>query len=99
MERQPFDRARNLQEHLDYATDLGAEVVRQPARDLVTGLVELARAQRITHLMLGREVRRGLGSRFSPDIAEQVLRLMPELEIHLVGSGPDPAGGEGSPRA
>ena len=99
MERLPFDQARNLQEHLDYATDLGAEVVRHPARDLVTGLVELARGQRITHLMLGREVRRGIGSRFTPDIAEQVLRQMPEVEVHLVSSVADAAGGEGAQRA
>ena len=62
-------------------------------------MVELAREQRITHLMLGREVRRGIGSRFTPDIAEQVLRQMPEVEVHLVGTGPDPAGGEGAQRA
>ena len=88
IERLPFDQARDLQEHLDYATDLGAQVVRHQARDLVTGLVELARGLRITHLVLGREVRRGLAARFSPDISERLLRQMPEIEVHLIGSGP-----------
>ena len=34
IERLTFDRARDLQEHLDYAVDLGADVVQHPARDL-----------------------------------------------------------------
>jgi two-component system sensor histidine kinase KdpD len=90
VERLAFDQARDLQEHLDYANDLGAEVVQHPARDLITGLVELTRSLRITHLVLGREARRGLAQRLAPDITERLLRLVPEIEIHLVGSGPDP---------
>jgi two-component system sensor histidine kinase KdpD len=88
-ERLTFDRARDLQEHLDYAKDLGAEVVRQPARDLLSGLVELTQRLRITHVVMGREPRRGLARLLTPDITERLLRLLPEIEIHLVGSGPD----------
>jgi two-component system sensor histidine kinase KdpD len=88
-ERLTFDRARDLQEHLDYAKDLGAEVVRQPARDLLSGLVELTQRLRITHVVMGREPRRGLARLLTPDITEHLLRLLPEIEIHLVGSGPD----------
>ena len=99
VERLPFDQARDLQEHLDYATDLGAQVVRHPARDLVGGLVELARGLRITHLVLGGEPRRGLMARFTADVAERVLRLMPEIEVHLVGAGPDAGANEGTQRA
>jgi len=90
VERLAFDQARDLQEHLDYANDLGAQVLQHPARDLISGLVELTRTLRITHLVLGREARSGLAQRLAPDITERLLRLVPEIEIHLVGSGPDP---------
>jgi len=99
IERLPFDQARDLQENLDYATDLGAQVVRHPGHDLVTGLVELARGLRITHLVLGREARGGFMARFTPDVAERLLRQMPEIEVHLVGSGPGSAAAEGPQRA
>jgi two-component system sensor histidine kinase KdpD len=88
VERLSFDRARDLQEHLDYANDLGAQVVEHPARDTVSGLVELAGGMRVTHLVMGRETRRGIARRLSPDLAGQLLEQLPEIEVHLVGEGP-----------
>jgi two-component system, OmpR family, sensor histidine kinase KdpD len=87
VERLPFDRARDLQEHLDYAIDLGADVVQQPARDLLAGILDLGRTLRVTHIVLGREARRGLGRRLAPALADQVLDELPEIEVHLVGEG------------
>jgi two-component system sensor histidine kinase KdpD len=84
LERLSFDQARDLQEHLDYAADLGAEIVRQPAKDLVAGLTEVAREHRVSHLVLGRDVHRGLAQRFAPDITDRLLAALPELELHLV---------------
>jgi two-component system sensor histidine kinase KdpD len=83
-QRLSFDHTRDLQEHLDYAADLGAEIVRLPGRDLVTGLVELAREHRVSHLVLGRDVHRGLAQRLAPDITDRLLAALPELELHLV---------------
>ncbi|MFI5261367.1 MAG: sensor histidine kinase KdpD, partial [Candidatus Limnocylindrales bacterium] len=82
VERLPLDRARDLQQNLDYATDLGADVVHHPARDLVGGLVDLARDLRITHLVMGRDVRRGLSARFTADPVELLLRQIPDLDVH-----------------
>jgi two-component system sensor histidine kinase KdpD len=87
MERLAFDQARDLQEHLDYANDLGAQIVQHPARDLLTGLVELGKGLRITHVVLGRETRSGVVGRLGPNLADQLLRQMPEIEVHLVGEG------------
>ena len=47
-----FDRARDLQEAIDDAVDLGAEVVRVEAADVAEGLETVARARRATHLVL-----------------------------------------------
>jgi two-component system sensor histidine kinase KdpD len=87
VERLSFDRARDLQEHLDYATDLGAQIIQHPARDLATGLVELSKGLRVTHVVLGRESRRGITRRLGPDLSEQLLDQVPEIEVHLVGEG------------
>src|SRR5450631_3730494 len=88
VERLSFDRARDLQEHLDYANDLGAQVLEHPARDTVSGLVELASGLRVTHLVMGHETRRGIARRLGPDLAGQLLEQLPEIEVHLVGEGP-----------
>jgi len=89
VERLSFDRARDLQEHLDYAVDLGAEVVQQPAGNLIGGIVDLSRSLRVTHVVLGRETRGGIGRRLAPALADQVLDELPEVEVHLVGEGSD----------
>jgi two-component system, OmpR family, sensor histidine kinase KdpD len=90
-ERLSFDRTRDLQEQLDYAVDLGADVVQHPAADLLAGLSELTRSLRITHLVLGRQPRRGLAPRLSPDVVDRLLLVAPDLDIHLVGTGPGAA--------
>ncbi len=87
VERLSFDRARDLQEHLDYATDLGAQVIQHPARELSGGLLELAKSLRVTHVVLGREGRRGIARRLAPDLSERLLDELPEIEVHLVGEG------------
>ncbi|MGH2463843.1 MAG: sensor histidine kinase KdpD [Candidatus Limnocylindrales bacterium] len=87
IERLTFDRARDLQEVLDYAVDLGADVVQQPAQELVAGLAELGRSLRITHIVLGHEPRAGIAGRLGPSLPDQLLQLMPEIEVHLVGEG------------
>ncbi len=91
VERLAFDRARDLQEHLDYATDLGAEIVQHHAKERVAGLVELARSLRVTHVVLGRESRRGIAKRLAPDISDELLEQLPEIDLHLVGEGAEKA--------
>ncbi len=86
--RLSFDRTRDLQEHLDYAVDLGADVVQHPAVDVVSGLAELVHSLRISHLVLGREPKRGLAQRLAPDVIDRLLQMAPGLDIHLVGTGP-----------
>ena len=83
-ERRPFDRARDLRENLDYADELGAEVVQVEATDIAAGLADVARRRRATHLILPhREARTVAGFR-RPSLAEEILRAMPGLEVHLV---------------
>jgi two-component system sensor histidine kinase KdpD len=85
--RLSFDRSRDLQENLDYADDLGAEVVRREAPDLVTGLAEVARDRRVTHIVLAHEARHGRVRLFGKAPAEALIERLPEIEVHLTGPG------------
>jgi two-component system sensor histidine kinase KdpD len=85
--RLSFDRSRDLQENLDYADDLGAEVVRREAPDLVTGLAEVARDRRVTHVVLAHEARHGRVRLFGKSPAEALIEQLPEIEVHLTGPG------------
>jgi two-component system, OmpR family, sensor histidine kinase KdpD len=83
-ERRPFDRVRDLRENLDYADELGAEVVRVEATDVAAGLADVARRRRATHLILPHHEPRTVAGFRRPSIAEEILRAMPGLEVHLV---------------
>ncbi len=81
------DRQQNIQGNLDYAVDLGAEIIRGETADLVRGLEEVVRDRRVTHLVLVHRPHRGLHlGRVS--LADHLLASVPGLEVHLVGAGP-----------
>ncbi len=82
------DRHQDLQTNVDYAVDLGAEVIRGEAIDFVKGLEEVLREQRVTHLVVAHSPRRGLDRLGRPSLAERVLEEVPGIEVHLVGAPP-----------
>jgi two-component system, OmpR family, sensor histidine kinase KdpD len=87
------DRRQNMQANVDYAVDLGAEVVRGQASDLARGLAEVIAAHRISHVVLVHEPRHGLGlgTGFGggrASLADKLLDAAPGLEVHLIGEGP-----------
>jgi two-component system sensor histidine kinase KdpD len=81
---QSRDRQQDLNSNVDYAIDLGGEVVRREAGDPFRGLVETIAEHRISHLVLVPERRRGL-SLGRRSLAERLLDAEPGLEIHLLG--------------
>jgi len=84
--QQSRDRQLNLQSNLDYATDLGAEIVRGEASDLARGLAEVIEDHRITHIVLPHRPHHGLHFH-RESLADRLMELVPTLEIHLVGEG------------
>ncbi len=82
--RLPFDRQRDLQQAVDDAVDLGAEVVRVEAPDAAAGVAELLEARRPTHVVLPHEPASAMSRLRHRSLAELVLRLDPDLEVHLV---------------
>lgn len=84
-EHQPFDRLRDIQEALDDAVDLGAEVVRIQAADLVGGLEEVSRARRATHLVLPFMAQSGLSRVRDRPLVDRLLERLPDVELHVIG--------------
>lgn len=87
VERQPFDRQRDLQEALDDAVDLGAEVVRLEAHDELTGLEQVARSHRATHLVLPHREVAGLKRLRERPLVDRLIERLPDVELHVVGVG------------
>jgi two-component system sensor histidine kinase KdpD len=85
LERQPFDERRNLQEVIDDAVDLGADVVRVEAGDLVAGLEKVALARRATHLVLPHRQATGLARVLERPLVDRLMERLPDVELHVVG--------------
>ena len=85
--RMPFDRARDLQENIDFALDLGAEIVRFEARDVAAGLEHVARSRRISHLVVAHQARGGLDRWLRASPVESLVDRLPAIEVHVVGPG------------
>ena len=83
--QQSHDRMANLQANVDFAVDLGAEIIRGEARDMARGLSEVIEERRVEHLVLVREPRRGLS--VGPSLADRLMDANPALEVHLVNPG------------
>jgi len=90
LERQPFDRSRDLQETLDDAADLGADVVRVEAADAASGLERIARARRATHIVIPYRETGALQRVTRKPLADTLIERLPEIEVHVVGAKPDP---------
>jgi two-component system sensor histidine kinase KdpD len=86
LERQPFDRTRDIQEALDDAVDLGADVVRVEASDVVTGLEQVARSHRATHLVLPHREQSGLRRLRERSLVDRLIERLPDVELHVVGA-------------
>jgi len=85
-EGQSFDRQRDLQEAIDDAVDLGAEVIRIEADDAADGLVRTAEMRRATHVFVPHAEIGGLRRLRTRSVVDQVLERLPDVEVHAVAA-------------
>ena len=83
-----FDRQRDLQEAVDDAVDLGADVFRVEARDVPAGIEDVAKSRRASHLVLPYRPREGLKRITERPLSEQMLERLPALKVHLIADAP-----------
>ncbi len=83
-----FDGSRDLRENLDYAADLGADIMRLEAVDLASGVVEAVRSRRATRVVLAAApAPRGLARLGRRTLLEELLERLPGIELHVVPAG------------
>jgi two-component system sensor histidine kinase KdpD len=83
--QQAFDQRRDVQEVLDDAVDLGAEVVRVDASDVADGLAEVARTHRVTHVVIPHHGESGVARLRRRPLADRLIERLPDVELHLIG--------------
>ncbi len=89
VERLPFDGERDRRGVLDYAEDLGAEVIRAESDDLATAIERVVRDRRVTHVVLAHTTRRPVERLLRRSLVDELLTAMPDIEIDVVGAGRD----------
>lgn len=75
---------RRLQEHIVFAEDLGAEVIRLKSHDIARALVEVANQRQVTQIVLGQPARSRWEEILRGSMINRLLRLGLEVDIHLV---------------
>lgn len=80
----PSEQARRIREYLDDATDLGAEIIVVEASDVADGIVQVARARRVTRLVMPHRTTSTLERVRKSPLAERILEQLPTLEITIV---------------
>ncbi len=78
------DEPERLAANLQFARDLGADVVTREAHDLAGGIVAFAREQRITQLLLGLPRHRGWREFLPSSLLPRLFRELPGVDFHLV---------------
>ncbi len=84
-----FEPSRRLREHLNDATDLGAEIVVVEATDLAEGIARVAKARRVTRLVMPHRATSAFERLRRQTLTDRVLELLPRLEITIVAEAPE----------
>jgi K+-sensing histidine kinase KdpD len=87
----PSEPSRRLREHLDDATDLGAEILFVEASDVAEGVTRIARARRVSRLVMSHRPMGALERLRRTSLADRILARMPRLEITIVAEAPEAA--------
>ncbi len=75
---------RRIEDHVQLAEDLGAEVIRLTSRDIAKTLVQVAREHQVTQIVLGQPARSWWEEALRGSIVNRLLRLSTAMDIHLV---------------
>jgi two-component system sensor histidine kinase KdpD len=80
----PVEQGRRIREYLDDATDLGAEIILVEASDVAEGVERIARARRVSRLVMPLRASTAFERVRRSPLAERILERMPTLEVTIV---------------
>ena len=81
--------SRRIREHLNDATDLGAEIVFAEATDVAEAIARIAKARRVTRLIMPHRAVGAFERLRRTSLADRILELVPRLEITIVADAPE----------
>jgi two-component system, OmpR family, sensor histidine kinase KdpD len=73
-----------IREHLQLATDLGAEVIQVTDRDVAAAIVRTARAYAVTQIVIGQPMRSWWEEFWRPSVAKRLLHMSTGAAIYIV---------------
>jgi two-component system sensor histidine kinase KdpD len=82
--QQRAEAQQRVDEHALLAEDLGAEVIRINSPNIAHALVEVARQNHITQIVLGQPTRQRWEELLRGSTVNRLLRLSSDIDIHLV---------------
>lgn len=85
----PSERARRIREHLDDATDLGAEVLQVEASDVAEGIIGVVSGRRVTRLVMPYRPSGAFERVRRMPLTDRILERLPSLEITVVAAARD----------
>jgi two-component system sensor histidine kinase KdpD len=80
------------------ARSLGAEVVSLKGEEVARLVVEYARANRYTRILVGKTPRRRLFASLRAELADQIMALSGDIDVYVVQGAPDERSPEPTPR-
>ncbi len=86
----PRDRSQDTREHLEFAEELGATIVRPAASSPIARVAEAARERHTTQVVLSRELGDARRGPLRRSFIDELHRQLPGLEVHLIGASDSP---------
>lgn len=81
------ERQKSLAANIQFAENLGAEVIRTRGRNIADAVAEIVRGKHITQVIFGRSAVKGLHRLFYLSAVHRFLREAPAVDVHIVTHG------------
>jgi len=79
-----------IAECLRLAEQLGGEAVTVPGHDVAAGIVEYARANNVTHIIIAKTRRPGWTELFRRSVTNQIIRSAGDINVHVIAEPREP---------
>lgn len=84
-ERLTKEQQKSIQENIELAETLGAEIVNLTGHDLAVVITEYAKLSGITNIVVGKSRnKKSLRSLFETDLEDKLISLLPTIEVHII---------------
>jgi len=88
------ERRKSLAANLQFAENLGAEIIQTRGRSIADVVANVVREKHITQVIFGRSAVRGLHRLFYLSAVHRFLRAAPTVDVHIVTHGEETAAGK-----